>query len=164
MVNCKLQKLPTIRKGKTNVYNVLTKVLKILEEEPNRLYMKAWVSRFLGKTVHSYSLIDKMPPCGTVACIAGWICILLKKPKDIDDEQFFNADEALQRLGFENSPNYKEADSHHYQRMIFKVDSPERELQDLFFHTTHRNIEVIYDFRRLIKTHKEYFQSMVITL
>lgn len=63
------------------------KILKYLKdhfrEEPRRLYMHTWsVKR--GKDYGGAMIPDDIdfPPCGTVGCIAGWICMLYGEKKE----------------------------------------------------------------------------------
>ena len=63
----------------------LLEVKQHILEEPNRLSMQDWVQDkcnlrrfwdYLDGLRASTGLVSLNPPCGTAACIAGWICIL----------------------------------------------------------------------------------------
>ena len=55
---------------------LLKKVRKLIAEEPRRLQMQTW-----GQDVEqTYPSDPQKPPCGTVACIAGWT-ILAAQPQ-----------------------------------------------------------------------------------
>lgn len=58
---------------KVNV-KLLKKVRKLIQEEPRRMRMSSWGRKTDG------SDISNPPPCGTVACLAGWT-VLAAVPK-----------------------------------------------------------------------------------
>lgn len=66
-----------MRPGTYSGYEVLQWVLRKIEEEPRRLLMADWVTMFKGAWGTSGWRIPrrKIPKCGTVACMAGWIGI-----------------------------------------------------------------------------------------
>lgn len=79
----------TVKKPKLSAKAVklLRKVEKHILAEPKRFYMGWWGTHYSKDTVEES---DALPPCGTVACIAGWASILalpkgtLPTPRFID--------------------------------------------------------------------------------
>ena len=60
---------------------LLRKIQEHISEEPRRLVMSIVSDRKRpGSTVEDDGLEFKAAKCGTVACIAGWACILTKQP------------------------------------------------------------------------------------
>ncbi len=54
---------------------LLKHIIALIEAEPKRIWMGTWFARGVLK--------EYMPPCGTVACIAGWALILSeRKPNE----------------------------------------------------------------------------------
>lgn len=66
--------MPTLNK------KLLNKVKKHILEEPNRLVMSTWMLKGeAGNILSTHAWGEKhmeIPKCGTVGCIAGWVCIL----------------------------------------------------------------------------------------
>lgn len=59
--------VPRIR-AKTPI-GILKAVVRLIREEPLRYYQRDWVR------VVSSRDDGKMPPCGTVCCVAGWVAV-----------------------------------------------------------------------------------------
>lgn len=56
-------------KEPTSAYDVLGRVIELIREEPRRLRMDTWGT----DASVVYGAIDpRKPPCGTIACVAGW--------------------------------------------------------------------------------------------
>jgi hypothetical protein len=63
-------------KEKIERNRLLRYVIKQIKEEPRRLNMNGWVNKYSEESIK----YDKsIPPCGTTACIAGWVAL-----KDVD--------------------------------------------------------------------------------
>lgn len=68
-----------------NAYDLLSDVIRVVEEEPRRLYMNQWL--IIGVRMDSVGEIwldgsrdtMKPPACGTVGCIAGWVTLLKRE-------------------------------------------------------------------------------------
>lgn len=61
-----------------NSYQLLNELIKVVEDEPERLLMDDWIAAY--KEPEILPLNGLQPECGTVACAAGWIRIL-RRPK-----------------------------------------------------------------------------------
>jgi hypothetical protein len=61
------------RSTATNAYDLLGDVITCIQHEPRRCYMKNWITPAI--TVKFETDLEG-PPCGTAACVAGWICLL----------------------------------------------------------------------------------------
>ena len=59
----------------TNAYQLLDDVIAAITVEPRRLNMRQWVMSALSLGEYAKS---RVPECGTVACCAGWICVLAR--------------------------------------------------------------------------------------
>lgn len=73
---------PLPKSSATNAYDLLTDVIRVVEEEHRRLYMGNWFSSEEELPAGMF-----LPACGTVACVGGWIVILtepwLRSPDDV---------------------------------------------------------------------------------
>lgn len=73
---------------------VLDAIKAHFREDPRRLFMEQWYVR-KGSLTHHIKFRDyDYPPCGTVACIAGWICLLFgdkQPPPDFRETETANA-------------------------------------------------------------------------
>jgi|ERR1044071_6845858 hypothetical protein len=84
---------------------LLEKVVAVILEEPRKLDMGTWASDAEERIVNP----DHRPPCGTVACIAGWACFIAKQergeplPKGAELYAFYDKarDEAMELLGLD---------------------------------------------------------------
>ena len=77
---------------------LLQKVKRHILEEPKRLYMHDFVQR-IGDG-HTSVGAESFPPCGTVGCIAGWVCLLKFGMKYRASSG--TADEAAKLLGLDD--------------------------------------------------------------
>lgn len=62
---------------------LLRKVAAHILEEPKRFIMQELMRKGQPGVVEQFGRIDvarPLPPCGTAACIAGWVCILGETP------------------------------------------------------------------------------------
>lgn len=79
-----------MEKAKLN-RKLIEKVIKHIEEEPQRLDMDVWVEKVNDKSRHDRieygDAEDLQPACGTVGCIAGW-AMLLDQPAKRRKELF----------------------------------------------------------------------------
>lgn len=74
---------PVIRQKRITAKDLLLRIKAIVAEEPKRLDMRWWVSRWRGRKLPSAYFKAKEPACGTVGCIAGWGAILLRDSASI---------------------------------------------------------------------------------
>lgn len=72
----------------TNAYDLVSDVIRVIEEEPKRFDMADWLDHIMPSRVKkTKSLQERYPACGTVACVAGWIVTLrhgIKKAVHLD--------------------------------------------------------------------------------
>ena len=59
--------------GDVTALQIAEEVVRLVREQPLRCLMDSWVTTF---REDRYLWDLEMPPCGTVACLAGWIAIL----------------------------------------------------------------------------------------
>jgi len=60
---------------------LLQRVIKHILDEPRRLRQACWISE-RGGAEYRYAVIEDLaPPCGTVACFAGWVSLLSKRKR-----------------------------------------------------------------------------------
>lgn len=92
-----------LKPGQYTARSVLEFVVKVLEEEPKRLFMPSWVSWFKGEKKTGLFLgMKKLPKpsqlgeCGTAACVAGWINIVTRDPNPMGMSDSWGA---LHKLG-----------------------------------------------------------------
>lgn len=57
----------------TEGVEILEKAADFMEEEPRRVHMHTWLKRFTKRQIKKD---DDLPPCGTVACVAGTIVLV----------------------------------------------------------------------------------------
>jgi len=62
-------RLPVSR-AKT-VYGLLSEVIRLTDQEPKRMRMELWLDRWAAEHSDGYS--NRVPACGTVGCIGGWM-------------------------------------------------------------------------------------------
>lgn len=74
----KLAPTPIIRAKRITAKDLLLRIKAIVLDEPKRLDMRWWVSRWKGKRTHDACVDPPAPACGTVGCIAGWGALLLR--------------------------------------------------------------------------------------
>lgn len=60
----------------TNAYQLLDEVVAAILAEPKRLDMASWVRS--AEHLGSFTSSSRVPACGTVACCAGWVCVLAR--------------------------------------------------------------------------------------
>lgn len=61
----------------TPAWDVLNRVIKLANEEPRRLHMRTW-GEFVADKADTYNYLGvNLPPCGTVACLAGWSSVVI---------------------------------------------------------------------------------------
>jgi len=104
---------------------LLRKVKRHILAEPKRIAMRVWRTD-KPAYIRPYKL--KVPPCGTVACIGGWVEVLSKTTKEAWDilgladaqqaELFF--DYELQRAPRQQTPAHARAVADHIDRFIEK--------------------------------------------
>ena len=99
----------------------LLQVKQHILEEPNRLVMSDWVKQ--GSRLRDYEAYVE-PPCGTAACIAGWVCVLNRQKESAGP---YTAVSIL------NDGSYSDTDN--YFDHLFYVSSWDSDLQKRF-HTT----------------------------
>lgn len=66
---------------KPEAVEILRKVQKTITEEPRRFDMGIW-QQFISQHAMQYN--PQAPPCGTVGCIAGWICMIHDRKENIE--------------------------------------------------------------------------------
>lgn len=84
-----LAPLPLLAPGTYSARQVLNFVIRVIEEEPARLFMGNWQSALLNKVraqwyADAYNQNRNAPACGTVCCVAGWICTVTQ-PTAVDN-------------------------------------------------------------------------------
>ena len=104
---------------------LLRKVKRHILAEPKRIAMRVW--RIEKRGIANRSVL-KIPSCGTVACIGGWVEVLSKTTKEAWDilglagaqqaELFF--DYKLQRAPRQQTPAHARAVADHIDRFIEK--------------------------------------------
>ena len=57
----------------TNAYELLEEVCQAITEEPLRYNQQTWIDQNIGLR---REFEEEVPACGTMACIAGWVCTL----------------------------------------------------------------------------------------
>lgn len=86
--------VPRIR-AKTPI-GILKAVVRIIRAEPLRYYQSDWIRTF------SPRKDKRMPPCGTVCCVAGWVAIGTSELKVVDDFGWGDVRKhAMERLGID---------------------------------------------------------------
>lgn len=62
----------------TNAYDLLSDVIRVIQEEPKRLLMDDWLvqpDRHYSWTA-CVAKLGGPPACGTIGCVAGWVVVL----------------------------------------------------------------------------------------
>lgn len=90
--------LPKLRKN-AKPWEILAAVCKVIADEPRRYDQSRWLVR----VTDGSDLIPKgyFPECGTVACVAGWTCIINRR---VPENNMVVEDKAQKILGLD----YKE--------------------------------------------------------
>lgn len=85
-----------LRPGRYTAYDVLQFVRRVVKREPLRLYMGDWVTAFKMPPGLAHHWLKKVPTCGTVACVGGWIGIA------VTGKEHFGGYSALELLGLDD--------------------------------------------------------------
>lgn len=96
-----LKATPRLQDKTPTAYKVLEFVVKLVEDDPKRLDMSTWVSAYQGESrlQQCYKIPEQnMPDCGTVACLAGWVCLVTETNPN-PDQNGYGANLAIERLG-----------------------------------------------------------------
>ena len=72
---------------------LLLKVKQHILAEPKRLDMEKWCKKLTPEEIQS--LPNEYPQCGTIACIAGWTCVLGSSGAKFGGEVMYTAEELL---------------------------------------------------------------------
>lgn len=90
-------KVPTTRA--TTAYGLLTAITKVIEAEPKRLRMGAWLTRLAVDNWDAQN--DSVPACGTMGCICGWAIVLRgsRKQQRLAQESAGFSESAAFRIG-----------------------------------------------------------------
>lgn len=77
----------------TNAYDFVDEVIAVMIDNPERVFMGDWVFRMQGKSNYVketlYPFAAKLkPPCGTVACVSGWMAVLKRAPSWCADNSY----------------------------------------------------------------------------
>jgi len=84
---------------------LLRKIAKYILAEPKRLYMSSYIHT---KEQGAHVIERPFAKCGTVACIAGWACILtIKRPPLEIWREFSIGDEAKDILGLSTKEAFR---------------------------------------------------------
>lgn len=73
------KKAPVLRSKAKTAYALLSEVARLIRAEPKRYYQ----GTFMERRAKGDTAPKGFPPCGTVACIAGWV-VVLKGPKQVE--------------------------------------------------------------------------------
>lgn len=77
-----MEPTPRITTPTVTVGELLNRVKDIILEEPRRLNMDDWIIAFQHTGWHDSGVnFEHAPACGTIACVAGWVHVLLR-PSD----------------------------------------------------------------------------------
>lgn len=131
-----LAPLPLLAPGTYSARQVLTFVIRVIEEEPKRLHMGNWVSALLDMpkaswATHRYRGVTEHPPaCGTVCCVAGWICVVAQPGRVATDEVSRGLDgkTALRLLGLDDRDGWsdtRDAAGRTLERIFYSTDANE---------------------------------------
>lgn len=66
---------PVMDPGTYTATQVLEWVIERIKEEPLRLRMTYWTSMIRGEDMEFMPKDGRLPACGTVCCVGGWICV-----------------------------------------------------------------------------------------
>lgn len=66
------ERTPRLDPGTYSGTEVLLKVLEVVREVPERLQMSQWLWMLKGHSQYEF-FPERIPACGTVACLSGWI-------------------------------------------------------------------------------------------
>jgi hypothetical protein len=66
----------------------LIAVMEMALQEPRKLYMDTWKANSEEEFIE-LNIEDRLPPCGTVACIAGWVVELEQNSKALRNGRSF---------------------------------------------------------------------------
>jgi hypothetical protein len=142
----------------------LTETLKaVWTEEPKRLDMKYWVSALGNYRIMGLVSGERMPECGTVACEAGWMAILVRDrlPTGVIEDPH-NISQNSQEIALWCLPASARED---FNDMFSHVDrsASDDSLEDyLKSGTPEYIVDVIQELTRLQKKHKDALQAYVI--
>lgn len=108
MENVKQDAIPQLDPGTYTYAAVIRFVIGLIKEEDRRLDMSCWISTFRGTTVQRRIFDTKrLPSCGTVACVGGWILIALRKVVgDPLKDRHLDGWDALRAMGFQTPPRW----------------------------------------------------------
>lgn len=84
----------------TNAYQLLYRVCEVILEEPRRYYQDRWL--MTGASLREAIKLQKLtgaPPCGTTACVAGWVVALHDGVEEAERKDHRMASRASEVLG-----------------------------------------------------------------
>lgn len=82
MIPRDINRTPVLPPGTYSAHRVLREVICAIEVDERRLDMGRWVTLLKGRRMGEHSHYISTPPCGTVACVSGWIGVITHQTLD----------------------------------------------------------------------------------